>query len=126
MEECLRNNTDYPVKISATISGGSVRCEIIGTPVEGQKVAVNNTITAVYEPKTEVETDASVPKGFKKTVIGSKGNAVSSTRTVYHGGKAQLFYFEEVETRNITFYDNFNNIITVIEIFVISANECNF
>lgn len=28
---------------------------------------------------------------------------------VYHGGKAQLFYFEEVETRNITFYDNFNN-----------------
>ena len=27
----------------------------------------------------------------------------------YHGGKNQLFYFEEVETRNVTFYDNFNN-----------------
>ncbi len=83
----FRNNTAYPVKISATISGGSVTCKIIGTPVEGQKVVVNNTITAVYEPKIEVETDASIPKGYKKTVIGSKGNAVSSTRTVYQDGK---------------------------------------
>ncbi len=27
----------------------------------------------------------------------------------FHGGKNQLFYFEEVEKRNVTFYDNFNN-----------------
>ncbi len=84
----FKNNTDYPVKISATISGGSVTCKIIGTPVTGQKVVVNNTTTAVYEPKTQIETDPSVPKGYKKTEIGSKGSAVSSSRTVYQNGKA--------------------------------------
>lgn len=82
----FRNNTNYPVKIVATTSGGSVTCSIVGTPVAGQKVVISNTTTAVYEPKIEIKTDSNIPKGFKKTVTGSKGSAVSSTRTVYQNG----------------------------------------
>ncbi len=82
----FRNNTNYPVKIDAHVNGGSITCNIIGTPVSGQKVVINNTTTAVYEPKIEVVTDASIPVGYKKTVTGSKGSAVSSTRTVYQNG----------------------------------------
>ena len=91
----FRNNTNYPVKISAYVNGGSVTCSIIGTPVAGQKVVINNTTTAVYEPKIEVVTDPSIPVGYKKTVIGSKGSAVSSTRTVYQNG-------EVVKTEKLT------------------------
>ncbi len=82
----FKNNTDYPVKITATIRGGSITCSIIGTPVKGQKVIINNTKTANYEPGIEIETDPLVPKGFKKTVKGSGGYAVSSSRTVYQDG----------------------------------------
>lgn len=79
----FKNNTEYPIKISAKINGGSITCSIIGTPINGQRVVINNTKTASYEPGLEIETDSSVPKGFKKTVKGSGGYAVSSTRTVY-------------------------------------------
>ena len=82
----FKNNTDYPVKIVATINGGSITCQIVGTPVKGQRVVINNTITAVYNPKVEIATDASIPQGYKKTVYGSSGNAVASTRTVYQDG----------------------------------------
>lgn len=82
----FKNNTKYPVKIVAVISGGSVTCKIVGTPVKGQKVVINNTTTAVYQPKIEIATDASIPQGYKKTSYGSKGSAVSSTRTVYQNG----------------------------------------
>ncbi len=83
----FKNNTQYPIKITATLSGGSITCSIIGTPVKGQKVVINNTKTATYEPKTEIETDASIPKGYKKTTKGSGGYAVSSSRTVYMNGQ---------------------------------------
>ena len=83
----FRNNTEYPIKIAATIKGGSITCSIIGTPVEGQRVVINNTKTASYEPGIEIETDPSIPKGFKKTVKGSGGYAVSSSRTVYQNGE---------------------------------------
>lgn len=84
----FKNNTDHPIKISATINGGSITCKIIGTPVPGQKVVINNSTTAVYTPTTEIETDPSIPTGFKKTVKGANGCAVSSSRTVYMNGKA--------------------------------------
>ncbi len=83
----FKNNTEHPIKISATIKGGSITCEIIGTPVKGQRVVINNTTTAVYEPKNEIETDETVPVGYKKTTKGEKGYAVSSTRTVYQNNK---------------------------------------
>ncbi len=104
----FKNNTDYPVKISATINGGSVTCKIIGTPVQGQKVVINNSTTAIYEPKTEIETDPTIPKGYKKTVIGSKGSAVSSSRTVYKNGKT-------VSTQRLTnsVYNSTPTVVTV-------------
>ena len=83
----FKNNTEYPIKISATIRGGSITCEILGTPVEGQKVVISNTTTAVYEPKNEIETDETVPVGYKKTTFGEKGYAVSSQRIVYQNTK---------------------------------------
>jgi len=79
----FKNNTEYPIKIETSIEGGGITCSIIGTPVKGQKVVISNVTTASYTPSTEIETDASIPKGFKKTVKGSGGYAVSSTRLVY-------------------------------------------
>ncbi len=83
----FKNNTDHPIKISATIRGGSIKCDIIGTPVEGQKVVISNTTTKVFEPSTEVEEDETVPVGYKKTTAGAKGYAVSSVRIVYQDNK---------------------------------------
>lgn len=84
----FKNNTNYPVKIVASCGGGAITVKIVGTPVAGQKVVLNNTVTSILEPKVEIETDASIPVGYKKTVVGSKGSTVSSSRTVYQGNKA--------------------------------------
>lgn len=84
----FKNNTNYPVKIVTSCGGGAITVKIVGTPVAGQKVVLNNTVTSILEPKVEIETDASIPVGYKKTVIGSKGSTVSSSRTVYQGNKA--------------------------------------
>lgn len=83
----FKNNTDHPIKISVNIRGGSIKCDIVGTPVKGQKVIVSNTVTKVFEPSTEVEEDETVPVGYKKATAGEKGYAVSSVRIVYQDNK---------------------------------------
>ncbi len=82
----FKNNTKYPIKIAAAVNGGSITCDIIGTPVPGQKVVINNSTTGILSPKIEINTSGSIPKGYKKTAYGSSGSTVASSRTVYLNG----------------------------------------
>ncbi len=84
----IKNNTEYPVKIVAEISGRNVACKILGVKPEGQTVEIINTRTAYYSPGVERVTDESVPKGYKMIQSnGAGGFAVASKRIVKQDGK---------------------------------------
>ena len=84
----FKNNTDYPVKIVATTTYGSVTCSIMGVKPEGESVKIVNTQTSTLKPKTERVLNAEIPKGYK--IINQKGvdgYTTSSVRIVSQGGK---------------------------------------
>lgn len=92
----FKNNTDYPVKIVASTTYGSVTCTIMGVKPEGEAVSVINTTTSTLKPKTERTLNSEIPKGYKKVAQkGVDGFTVSSVRVVSLNGK-------EVKRENLT------------------------
>lgn len=86
----FKNNTDYPVKIVAETSYGSITCSIYGVKPEGESVEIVNTRTSTLEPKVTRETNDQIPKGYKKiTKKGVSGYTVSSQRIVKVNGVVQ-------------------------------------
>ncbi len=84
----LRNNTDYPIKIVATVNGRKLTCSVLGVKEAGMNVEIVNTTTGQLTPKTQRVTDAGIPKGYKKvTSTGKPGYTVSSKRIVTVNGK---------------------------------------
>lgn len=83
----FKNNTEYPVKIVATYSNRKLVCQILGVKPEGQTVEVVHSYTGTLYPTFEKVADASVPKGYKKTVsTGKTGATYSSKRIVKVNG----------------------------------------
>lgn len=92
----FRNNTEYPIKISANTGGGTVSCSILGTKTKDFKVQIVNQNHTFTEPMVKREFDASLPKGTKKvTQKGAGGYSTSSTRIVTENGI-------EVKRENLT------------------------
>lgn len=92
----IKNNTEYPIKIVAAVSGRTVTCKFLGVKVPNQTVELVHTRTANYSPKTERTVNPSIPQGYKKVINrGAPGYAVSSKRIVKVGG-------EVVKTENLT------------------------
>lgn len=92
----LKNNTDYPVKIVATVSGRTVTCSIVGVKTQGQTVEIVNTKTGTLSPKTTRTYSDAIPQGYKKVIKkGAEGYTVSSKRIVRLNG-------EVVKTENLT------------------------
>lgn len=83
----FRNNTEYPIKISAGASAGTVSCSILGTKTKDFKVELVNQNHSFTQPPVKREFDASLPKGTKKvTQKGAGGYSTSSTRIVTENG----------------------------------------
>ncbi len=83
----FKNNTEYPVKIVATYSNRKLVCKILGVKPDGQKVEIVSTVTGTYSPGLSRTADASIPKGYKKTVArGDVGYGVASRRIVTVNG----------------------------------------
>lgn len=92
----FRNNTEYPIKISASTGGGTVKCSILGTKTKDFKVQIVNQNHTFTQPTVKREFDASLPKGTKKvTQKGAGGYSTSSTRIVTENGV-------EVKRENLT------------------------
>lgn len=78
------NNTDYPIKIVASYSGGVVYCSIYGTELEAFSVSITTEIVETYEYETEYEDDDTLEEGKEEvSVTGKNGYKVQSYRTVY-------------------------------------------
>ncbi len=92
----IKNSTEYPIKIVASVSGRKITCSIMGVKDPETKVELVHTITANYEPQTERTSNPDIPKGYKHIVNkGAKGYAVASQRIVKKSGKV-------VKTENLT------------------------
>ncbi len=85
----FRNNTENPIKIESSASGGLCEVRILGAkPAVEQKVQVVNTTVAVNQPTTNETLDPSLPEGTRKvTSSGKTGYVVDSVRIVTENGK---------------------------------------
>lgn len=86
----FKNNTDYPIKILAETSYGSVTCTIMGVKPEGESVKIINTKTSTLQPKITRTTNPDIPAGYKiVSQKGAEGYTVSSQRVVSVNGVEQ-------------------------------------
>ncbi|MDO4744218.1 MAG: VanW family protein, partial [Clostridia bacterium] len=86
----LKNNTPYPVKIIATVSGRKLTCSILGVKDPEVTVELVHTRTANYEPQLERIENEEIPKGYKYVINkGASGYAVASQRIVKKSGKVE-------------------------------------
>ena len=79
----FKNNTDYPIKIQASQSGGSVTVTIIGTKVNDYTVSFEHRTlsTTPFETKT-VNNPALAPGARKVTTEGHNGATAESYRVI--------------------------------------------
>ena len=84
----FKNTFSRPVKITASVSGGVCRVEILGIKEQNIKVEIyNNTISQTPRP-VNYEEDPSMEKGVEKVIqSGNDGYTVTTTRKVYVNGK---------------------------------------
>lgn len=81
------NNTDYPIKIVATYSGGYLTVKILGTNVDGTYVKMTNEVLSKTDWETVYKDDETLPAGTEKvTTTPYTGYKVKSYRNVYSAG----------------------------------------
>ena len=80
----FRNNTDYPIKLSVTYSGGKATCTIYGTNLSGQSVKMEYNILSSTPYETVEKEDKSLAPGTRKQEQnGYTGYKVATYRCVY-------------------------------------------
>ena len=78
------NNTDYPIKIVATYSGGYLTVKILGTNVDGTYAKMTNEVLSKTNWETVYKDDETLPAGTEKvTTTPYTGYKVKSYRNVY-------------------------------------------
>ncbi len=79
----LKNNTEYPVKIVATISGRNITCSFLGVKDPDKTVEIVHSSFRPTEPEVERTENPDIPQGYKKIVEkGAPGFSVASKRIV--------------------------------------------
>lgn len=84
----FKNNTEYPIKISASASGGKMAVAIHGTMPEAEKtVKIMHNVVSTKEPDVEEIQDATLAVGTKKVLsAGKTGYTVVTSRIVLENG----------------------------------------
>lgn len=78
------NNTNYPIKIVTSYSGGYLTIKILGTNVDGTYVKMTNEVLSKTNWETVYKDDDTLPAGTEKvTTTPYTGYKVKSYRNVY-------------------------------------------
>ena len=78
------NNTNYPIKIVTSYSGGYLTIKILGTNVDGTSVKMTNEVLSTTPWETVYKDDETLPAGTEKvTTTPYTGYKVKSYRNVY-------------------------------------------
>ena len=82
----FKNNTDYPIKISAKYSGGQVTCKIYGAKLDDKKIEMTAETLKVNSCDTVYQEDDSMVKGVTEVISsGHDGYVVQTYRNIYDG-----------------------------------------
>ena len=82
----FRNNTDYPIKITATYSKGYLTMKIYGTKTDDLTVKMTNEVLSTTNWETVYEDDASAAAGSEQVkVTPYTGYKVRTFRNLYSG-----------------------------------------
>lgn len=82
----FKNNTDYPIKITAEYSGGQVTCKIYGAKLDKKKVEMTAETLKVTSCDTVYQDDDTLEKGTTEVVnSGHDGYVVQTYRNIYNG-----------------------------------------
>jgi vancomycin resistance protein YoaR len=80
----FRNDTDYPIKISATYSKGYLTMKLFGTKTDGSYVKMISNTLSKTDSKTVYQDDATIPAGSQQVkVTPYTGYKVETYRNVY-------------------------------------------
>lgn len=83
----FKNNTDTPVRIDASASGGTIKIALVGTPVAGKSVKITHETVSTVQPTENITNDSSLPTGTRNvTSKGKTGYTIKSTKIVYQNG----------------------------------------
>ncbi len=84
----FKNNTKYPIKISAAYGGGKLTVSLLGTkPEKERKVKIINNVVETVPMTVEEIYDETMPLGIKKTVSqGKTGYIIDSVKIVTENG----------------------------------------
>lgn len=81
----FKNNTDYPVKVVASYSGGICTCELLGTKTDDITVKFTNDVLETIYYGTVKQEDSSKMQGYSEvTVAGENGYRVQTYRELYN------------------------------------------
>jgi vancomycin resistance protein YoaR len=102
------NNTDYPLKVTASYSGGVVSCAIYGTKLKDFRVSLSSELVATYDYDTEYEDDDTLEKGEEEvSVTGITGTKYQTYRTVYDGNGEVI----SSEPESVSVYDKRDKVV---------------
>lgn len=84
----FKNSTDYPIKISASASGGTITVSIIGTKRDNEHIVkIRHEIVSTTQPTTiETPNEEMMVNTKKVTSSGKTGYVVDTYKTVYENG----------------------------------------
>lgn len=113
----FRNNTDYPIRIEAEVSGGKVRIKLLGTDEKDYYVKVTSKITDTVKPETieEVLLESENVEGYRD------GEVIQTPYTGYTVKTYKLIYSKETDTLlkedyiGTTTYKKRDKIVAVIQ-----------
>ena len=105
----FKNNTEYPIRIEATASGGDVTVKLIGTDTKDYYVKMTYEVLSVTNYKTvEMEMEENNPKGYKdgeEIMSPYTGYKVRTYRCKYSKATNELISSEVEATSNYSVRD---------------------
>ena len=80
----FKNDTEYPIKIVATYSGGYLTMKLLGTKTDGLHVKMTKEVLSTVDWKTVTQEDNPLPAGTEEVkVTPYTGHKVNSYRNLY-------------------------------------------
>jgi vancomycin resistance protein YoaR len=87
----FQNNTDYPIRIIATYSGGYLTMRLVGTNVSGNYVKMTNKVLSTTPSTVVKQKDSTLPAGTQQVkVTPYTGYRVVTYRNVYSASGALI------------------------------------
>ena len=110
LDFCFRNDTDYPIRVNASVSGGYVNISIDGTKTNDHVVKLSSTCLSTVPYSTVYRQDSSKPAGYEEeTTYPYTGYTYEAYQYIYDGNGNLL----ETNYLGKSTYDKRDRVITV-------------